>query len=87
MKILSRDFTLKEKILLLLLALVLIVLGYYQFIDKPCRRDIAEAPDIDGFERRTKRSRHFTRTTLMAEAVAAIGREADFEQIGVVGGN
>ena len=43
MKILSRDFTLKEKILLLLLALVLIVLGYYQFIDKPCRRDIAEA--------------------------------------------
>ncbi len=43
MKILSRDFTFKEKLLLLILVVALIVLGYYQFIDKPCRRNIAEA--------------------------------------------
>ncbi len=43
MKILSRDFTVKEKILLLLLCLVLIGLAYYQFIDKPVRASIAQA--------------------------------------------
>ena len=37
MKILSRDFTLKEKILLLLLSAVLVGLFYYQFVDQPVR--------------------------------------------------
>ena len=35
MKILSRDFTTKERILLLLLVLVLVALVYYQFVHKP----------------------------------------------------
>jgi len=37
MKVLSRSFTLKEKILLLLLSLILVGLAYYQFVDQPVR--------------------------------------------------
>ena len=45
MKVLSRDFTLKEKLLLLLLSLLLVGLAYYQFVDRPVREalDIAHA--------------------------------------------
>ena len=43
MKVLSRDFTLKEKILLLLLGLVLVGLAYYQFVDQPVRSKIESA--------------------------------------------
>lgn len=41
MKVLSRDFSLKEKILMALLAIILIGLGYYYFIDQPVRRELA----------------------------------------------
>ena len=37
MKVLSRDFTLKEKLLLLLLGLILVGLAYFQFVDRPVR--------------------------------------------------
>ena len=43
MRILSRDFTALEKIVLLVLVLVLMGLGYYQFVDQPVRKGIAEA--------------------------------------------
>lgn len=43
MKVLSRDFTLTEKILLLILSIALIVLAYYQFIDQPVRSGLASA--------------------------------------------
>ena len=43
MKILSRDFTIKEKILLLILSLFLVGLAYFQFIDRPVRQDLAAA--------------------------------------------
>lgn len=43
MKVLSRDFTLKEKLLLLLLGLILVVLAYYQFVDKPVRAALESA--------------------------------------------
>ena len=45
MKALSRDFTAKEKLLLLLLSLILVGLAYYQFVDRPVREalDIAHA--------------------------------------------
>ena len=43
MKILSRDFTRGEKVLLLLLALVVLVLAYFQFVFKPVREGIAKA--------------------------------------------
>ena len=43
MKALSRSFTLKEKILLLLLSLVLVGLAYYQFVDQPVRSALAQA--------------------------------------------
>lgn len=43
MKILSRDFTTPEKILILVLVIALLALGYYQFVEKPVRRSIAEA--------------------------------------------
>ena len=43
MKILSRDFSRGEKILLVLLALVLVGLVYYQFVDRVVRDNIAQA--------------------------------------------
>ena len=46
MKILSRDFTTKEKVLILLLALVLLGLCYYRFIYVTCRDAIAEANEL-----------------------------------------
>ena len=43
MKILSRDFTRTEKIILAILALVLVGLAYYQFVDKRVRESIEKA--------------------------------------------
>ena len=43
MKTMSREFSLKEKLLLLLLSLVLVGLAYYQFVDKPVRDTINSA--------------------------------------------
>ena len=43
MKLLSRDFTALEKLVLLILILVLMGLGYYRFIDQPVRKGIEEA--------------------------------------------
>lgn len=43
MKVLSRDFTLKEKILLLILCLILLAFTYYQFVDRPVRLAISNA--------------------------------------------
>ncbi len=43
MKVLSRDFSKKEKILILFLIIVLIALGYYQFIHKKVVSDIEKA--------------------------------------------
>jgi len=43
MKILSRDFTNKEKLLLAVLALILLGLMYYQFVDKAVRSSIANS--------------------------------------------
>ncbi len=43
MKVLSRDFSMKEKLLLLVLSLVLVGLAYYQFVDRPVREALASA--------------------------------------------
>lgn len=43
MKVLSRDFTMKEKLLLLLLSLILVGLAYYQFVDQPVRSALESA--------------------------------------------
>ena len=43
MKILSRDFTLGERILLIALAVVLVGLVYYRFVDQPVRAAISSA--------------------------------------------
>lgn len=43
MKIMSRDFTTREKIMLLVLTLILIAIGYYVLIDQPIRTSINEA--------------------------------------------
>ena len=43
MKVLSRDFTRKEKLLIGLLLIVLSVLSYYRFLDQPVRDAIAAA--------------------------------------------
>jgi len=44
-KVLSRDFTMKEKLMLILLGLILVGLAYYQFVDRPVREalEIAHA--------------------------------------------
>ena len=43
MRLLSRDFTVTEKVILLILTLVLMGLAYYQFIDQPIRNSLEEA--------------------------------------------
>jgi len=43
MKILSRDFTTQEKVILLILCIFLVGLAYYQFVDKPVRTSLARA--------------------------------------------
>lgn len=43
MKMFSRDFTRTEKILILVLALILLALVYYQFVDKNVRSAVANA--------------------------------------------
>ena len=43
MKIMSRDFTRTEKILIAVLALILLGLFYYQFVEKTVRQSIANA--------------------------------------------
>lgn len=43
MKIMSRDFTRMEKLLILFLTLILIGLAYYQFVDVPVRQSITNA--------------------------------------------
>ena len=43
MKILSREFTPKEKVLVLILCLLLLGLAYYQFVDQPVREALANA--------------------------------------------
>ena len=43
MKILSRDFTIKEKILILVLLVFLLGLAYFQFVDKPVRTALENA--------------------------------------------
>ena len=51
MKVLSRDFTTKEKILLVILAVILVGLSYYQFFDKPVReatdKAVAEKANLE----------------------------------------
>jgi hypothetical protein len=51
MKVLSRDFTTKEKILLVILAVILVGLTYYQFFDQPVReatdKAIAEKANLE----------------------------------------
>ena len=43
MKVLSRDFTLKEKILIFVLLLILVALTYYRFVHVPCNEAIETA--------------------------------------------
>lgn len=43
MKVLSRDFTLRESILIAVLGVILVVLFYYQFVDQPVRTAIRSA--------------------------------------------
>lgn len=43
MKVLSRDFTTKEKVLLLILALIIIVIAYYLFVYQPVNDGIQKA--------------------------------------------
>ena len=43
MKIMSRDFTVREKIMLLVLTLILLAVGYYLVVDQPIRTAINEA--------------------------------------------
>lgn len=43
MRVMSRDFTLTEKIMLGLLIVILLGLGYYYFVDQPTRQTIANS--------------------------------------------
>ena len=48
MKVLSRDFTRTEIILIIVLALILLGLAYYQFVERPVRASIANAQSEAG---------------------------------------
>jgi len=48
MKIMSRDFTRTEKILIVVLVLILLALVYYQFVDKTVRQSITNAQSEAG---------------------------------------
>ena len=48
MKIMSRDFTRTEKILIVVLVLILLALVYYQFVDKTVRASITNAQSEAG---------------------------------------
>ena len=43
MKTLSREFSLREKVLMLILAILLIILVYYRFVDIPVKNGIVDA--------------------------------------------
>ncbi len=43
MSVLSRDFSTREKVILLILLLFLVGFAYYQFVDKPVRESLAAA--------------------------------------------
>ena len=45
MKVMSREFTLKERLLLLLLCMILVGLAYYQFVDRPVRAALTSAQE------------------------------------------
>ena len=66
MRLLTRDFTLPEKLILLVLILVLMGLGYYQVIDQPIRRGIEEA--------------HAERDNLVLELAAVERRIDDYKR-------
>ena len=63
MKVLSRDFTTKEKVLLLLLAIILVGICYYWFVDQPVRSNIAKA----NLEKQATEMELTTVTTRVAE--------------------
>ena len=67
MKILSRDFTLKEKVLLLILCLVLVGLAYYRFVFVPCQDAISRANN--------------TRDALQIELLGAMTKEAQLKKM------
>ena len=48
MKIMSRDFTRTEKILIMVLVLILLALVYYQFVEKTVRQSITNAQSEAG---------------------------------------
>lgn len=51
MKVLSRDFTLREKILLIVFCLILLALAYYRFVYVPCNNAIERArTDRDNYQ-------------------------------------
>ncbi|MBR3570934.1 MAG: type II secretion system protein M [Oscillibacter sp.] len=65
MKILSRDFTVWEKLVLLVLVIALMALGYYRLIDQPVRQGIEEA--------------HAQRDKLQADLADVNRRISDYE--------
>ena len=67
MKILSRDFTLKEKIMLLVLALIILALAYYRFIHIPCKEAIEAA--------------HAERDAYQTELVVASAKEGQLRKM------
>ena len=67
MKALSRDFTTKEKIMLVILCLILLALAYYRFLHVPCNDAIAEA--------------HSQRDMYQTEMVGALAQENQLKQM------
>ena len=67
MKVLSRDFTVREKVMLIILSLILLALAYYRFVYIPCNDAIDKA--------------HADRDMLQMELLGAMTKEAQLRKM------
>ena len=67
MKVLSRDFTTKEKVLLVILLLILLAFSYYRFVYIPCVNTVNEA--------------HSRRDDYQVEMLTALAKEQQLRQM------
>lgn len=78
MKLLSRDFTTREKVLIVILAAILIVLAYYWLVDVPVRDGVTEAE--------AKRDAAMTEMTAVDAKIGELQRmQAELDELGPEG--
>jgi hypothetical protein len=78
MKILSRDFTVRETVLMTILAVMLVALAYYWFVDVPVKSGIAEA--------RSKEDAYNTELTAVTAKIEGLEKmQEELDELGTSG--